>query len=120
MFNHPSSVRPPVTNLPCWTRAPIRRQSFRFLLENIGVLAEPTAQQVIEPPIDPPPEVAAVDQPVPVAPSLSGRKRKAIKLEDPDLIDDIQPCQHIVWHSSFPYCLICLDLGIVKKEDLED
>jgi hypothetical protein len=54
--------------------------------------------------------------PKPEAETLSGQKRKAIKLEE----EVEEPCTHLVWHKSYPYCSICIDLSIVKKEDIDE
>jgi hypothetical protein len=91
-FTHPSYGA-----LPYW-RVPLKHRHFKyqFILNNLDKLAQP----------DPKPETV----------TLSGQKRKAIKLEEITK----EPCTHLVWHKSFPYCSICLDLSIVKKEDLEE
>jgi hypothetical protein len=91
----------PAPNLPYWHNGRFRRYQYKFIRRNIHLLAKPlTAAQ---------PEIEAA--------TLSGQKRKAIKLEQFE--DSQKPCTHLVWHRSFLYCSICIDPTKVKKEDLD-
>jgi hypothetical protein len=94
--NNPHLIPRAFPHLPRW-RSPVieRWHRYQFLLGNIDKLFQPKVE------------------------TLSGHKRKAIKLEEVEKVPKV-PCNHLVWHKSYPYCSICLDYSIVKKEDLED
>jgi hypothetical protein len=97
-WHPPQSYHPEnsiLRNLPRWHRRQEHNYIYQFLLGNLDTLAEPSS-------------------PAPVT-QFSGQKRKAIKLEAVNQ----EPCKHLFWHKSYPYCSICLDPSIVKKEDLE-
>jgi hypothetical protein len=93
--------------LPSWKKERKRSYKLQFLLNNLDQLLKPP------PPSNPLPLVQTEAKET----ALSGHKRKAIKLETDQETNIEDSCEHPVWHSSFPYCSICVDLSKVKIED---
>jgi hypothetical protein len=108
----PPSVSPSAACLHKWhnQNKDSRYQQYIYALANINILVEPSK--------DPQPSIS--DSPETGAQTLSGQKRKAIKLEQAEVLEIQRPSTYPVWHPSFPYCSVCLDLTIVKKEDLDN
>jgi hypothetical protein len=110
--------------LPTWKKEAKLWFKYKFLLQNINELMLPTA----------PPSTQSfhVTQSGTDWKTLSGHKRsetnvkkssgrkeKLIKLENESITETEYSCEHPVWHPSYPYCSICVDLSKIKVEAFE-